>query len=61
MGSCTSTVLRKNVMVINVVQSCMKSQFSINFLCTVSKIQNTSHPNVLANRKSYEHNFAKKM
>ncbi|RWV79085.1 hypothetical protein GW17_00059841 [Ensete ventricosum] len=39
MGSHTSTVSRKNAMVINFVQS----QVSICFSCTVSKIQNTSY------------------
>ncbi|RRT66752.1 hypothetical protein B296_00008365 [Ensete ventricosum] len=37
MGSRTSTVSRKNAMIINYVQS----RVSIDFSCTVSKIQNT--------------------
>ncbi|RWV98407.1 hypothetical protein GW17_00038754 [Ensete ventricosum] len=37
MGSNTSTVSRKNTMVINFTQS----QVSINFSCTISEIQNT--------------------
>ncbi|RWW47534.1 hypothetical protein BHE74_00046461 [Ensete ventricosum] len=30
-------------MVINIVQSCVQSQVLIDFSCTVSKFQNTSH------------------
>ncbi|RWW50384.1 hypothetical protein BHE74_00043374 [Ensete ventricosum] len=44
MRSRTSTVSRKNTMVINFAQSHTQSRASIGFLCTaVSKIQNTGH------------------
>ncbi|RZS05609.1 hypothetical protein BHM03_00036147 [Ensete ventricosum] len=43
MGSRTNMVSRKNVTVINFARSCAQSRFSIGFLCTISKIQNTSH------------------
>ncbi|RRT48872.1 hypothetical protein B296_00050073 [Ensete ventricosum] len=38
-----STVLRKNVTIINFVQSHTRSRVSIGFSRTISKIQNTSH------------------
>ncbi|RRT51054.1 hypothetical protein B296_00051321 [Ensete ventricosum] len=38
-----STILRKNMMIINFTQSCTRIRVSINFSCTVSKIQNTGH------------------
>ncbi|RRT36921.1 hypothetical protein B296_00042951 [Ensete ventricosum] len=60
MGSHTSTISRKNATVINFLQSGTQSQFSIGFSCTISEIQNTGHPNVLAHVKSYEHGFTKK-
>ncbi|RRT70603.1 hypothetical protein B296_00014073 [Ensete ventricosum] len=43
MGSRTSTVSQKNSMVINFVRCHTQSRVSIDFLCTVSKIQNTGH------------------
>ncbi|RRT31332.1 hypothetical protein B296_00056939 [Ensete ventricosum] len=43
MGSRTSTVSSKNTTVINFTRSCTLSRVSIDFSCTVSKIQNTSH------------------
>ncbi|RWV97294.1 hypothetical protein GW17_00039933 [Ensete ventricosum] len=43
MGSRTSMVSLKNTKVINFVQSHARSRVSINFSCTVSEIQNTSH------------------
>ncbi|RZR96094.1 hypothetical protein BHM03_00025055 [Ensete ventricosum] len=67
MGSRTSTVSQKNVMVINFMRSHAQIRVSIGFSCTVSEIQNTSrsrnithaNPNVLAHGKSYEHGFKK--
>ncbi|RWW37891.1 hypothetical protein BHE74_00056935 [Ensete ventricosum] len=43
MGSCTSTVSRKNSTVINFAQSRAQSRVSIYFSCTVSEFQNTGH------------------
>ncbi|RWV79472.1 hypothetical protein GW17_00059399 [Ensete ventricosum] len=43
LGSRTSLVSRKNVTVINFAQSRAQNRVSIDFLCTVSEIQNTSH------------------
>ncbi|RRT71186.1 hypothetical protein B296_00033867 [Ensete ventricosum] len=43
MRSRMSTVLRKNATVINFVQSRAQRRVSIDFSCTISKIQNTSH------------------
>ncbi|RRT61570.1 hypothetical protein B296_00007082 [Ensete ventricosum] len=43
MGSRTSMISRKNMMVINFPQSHARSRVSINFSCTISKIQNTGH------------------
>ncbi|RZS25552.1 hypothetical protein BHM03_00058765 [Ensete ventricosum] len=68
MGSRTRTISRKNVMVINFKQSHVQSRVLIDFSCTVSKFQNTSHSqciipwihNVLAHGMLSEHSFAKK-
>ncbi|RWW37469.1 hypothetical protein BHE74_00057406 [Ensete ventricosum] len=43
MGSRTSTVSRKNVIVINFARSHTQIRVSIGFSCTVSEIQNTGH------------------
>ncbi|RWV83527.1 hypothetical protein GW17_00054854 [Ensete ventricosum] len=43
MGSRMSTVLRKNVMVLNFTQSRAPSRVSIDFSCTVLEFQNTGH------------------
>ncbi|RWV79864.1 hypothetical protein BHE74_00037702 [Ensete ventricosum] len=43
MRSRTSTVSRKNTMVINFKQSCSQSRIPIRFLCTISKFQNNGH------------------
>ncbi|RZS28632.1 hypothetical protein BHM03_00062255 [Ensete ventricosum] len=43
MRSRTSTVLRKNMTVINIAQSNARCRVSIGFSCTISKIQNTGH------------------
>ncbi|RRT68424.1 hypothetical protein B296_00035783, partial [Ensete ventricosum] len=43
LGIRTSLVSRKNVMVINFVQSHMQCRVSIDFSCTVSEIQNIGH------------------
>ncbi|RWV86956.1 hypothetical protein BHE74_00029794 [Ensete ventricosum] len=43
MGSHTNTVSRKNAMVINFARSRAQSRVSIDFSCTVSKIQNIGH------------------
>ncbi|RZR82669.1 hypothetical protein BHM03_00009133 [Ensete ventricosum] len=48
LGSCTSLVSQKNAMVINFAQSCMQSRVSIDFSCSISEIQNTGIPNLLA-------------
>ncbi|RWW38514.1 hypothetical protein BHE74_00056244, partial [Ensete ventricosum] len=61
MGSRTSTDSQKNVAVINFAGNRTHCGVSIGFSCTVSKIQNTSHPDVLAYWKSYEHGSAKKL
>ncbi|RWV78108.1 hypothetical protein GW17_00060984 [Ensete ventricosum] len=42
-GSHTSLVSQKNVMVINIVQSHVQIRVSIGFSCTVMEIQNTGH------------------
>ncbi|RZS05073.1 hypothetical protein BHM03_00035517 [Ensete ventricosum] len=60
MGSGTSIVSQKNTMVINFVQSRVRSRVSIGFSCIISKIQNTSHSQRLALGKSYEHGLMKK-
>ncbi|RRT43173.1 hypothetical protein B296_00050308, partial [Ensete ventricosum] len=44
-----------------VSQCCARSQVSIGFLCTISKIQNSGHSEVLAHGMSYEHGFTEKM
>ncbi|RRT67233.1 hypothetical protein B296_00038116 [Ensete ventricosum] len=56
MGSRTSSVSQKKVILINFAQS----RVSIDFLCTVSEIQIKTIPNVLALRKLYELSFTKK-
>ncbi|RZS18820.1 hypothetical protein BHM03_00051144 [Ensete ventricosum] len=56
MGSRTSMVSRKNATAIYFA----RSQVSIGFSCTVSEIQNTAIPDVLAHGKSHEHDFTKK-
>ncbi|RRT36313.1 hypothetical protein B296_00056297 [Ensete ventricosum] len=65
MVSRTSIVSRKNSMVINFARSCSQSRVSIDFSCTISKIQNTGHSRrismVIAHGKSYEHGFPKKL
>ncbi|RRT35237.1 hypothetical protein B296_00023898 [Ensete ventricosum] len=43
LGSCTSTVSRKNTTIINFARSHALSRVLIDFSCTVSKIQNTSY------------------
>ncbi|RWW56281.1 hypothetical protein BHE74_00037016 [Ensete ventricosum] len=43
MGSHTSTVSLKNLMVINFAQSRTQCRVSISFSCTVLEIQNTGH------------------
>ncbi|RWV82180.1 hypothetical protein GW17_00056347 [Ensete ventricosum] len=43
MGSHTRMVSRKNMTVINFVQSRTRSRVSIGFSCTVLELQNTSH------------------
>ncbi|RRT64632.1 hypothetical protein B296_00040352 [Ensete ventricosum] len=43
MGSSTSTVSRKKVTIINLVQSRTQIRVSIDFSCPISKIQNTGH------------------
>ncbi|RRT35676.1 hypothetical protein B296_00038010, partial [Ensete ventricosum] len=43
LGSHSSLVSRKNVMVLNFAQSCAQSRYSINFSCSISEIQNTGH------------------
>ncbi|RZS19235.1 hypothetical protein BHM03_00051611 [Ensete ventricosum] len=43
MGSRTSTVSRKNMTVINFARCRAQSGVSVDFSCTMSKIQNTSH------------------
>ncbi|RZS29050.1 hypothetical protein BHM03_00062719 [Ensete ventricosum] len=60
MGSRTSTVLRKNAMVIYFARSRVQSQVSIGFSCTVLEIQILAIPDVLAYGKSYEHGFTRK-
>ncbi|RZS06187.1 hypothetical protein BHM03_00036800 [Ensete ventricosum] len=61
MVSRTSMVSRKNATVINLSRSrAQKSSFD-RFSCTISEIQNTSHSRLLADGKSYEHSFAKKL
>ncbi|RWW43084.1 hypothetical protein BHE74_00051290 [Ensete ventricosum] len=56
MGSRTSVVSQKNVMVINFTQS----HVSISFSCTISEIQILAVPYVLAHWKSLEQGFMKK-
>ncbi|RRT39413.1 hypothetical protein B296_00047775 [Ensete ventricosum] len=60
MGCRTSTISRKNMTVINVVESHVQSRVLINFSRTVSEFQNIGIPNVLAHGKSYEYDFMKK-
>ncbi|RRT55715.1 hypothetical protein B296_00033225 [Ensete ventricosum] len=43
MGSRTNTVSQKNSMVIYFARSHAQSRVSIDFSCSVSKIQNTCH------------------
>ncbi|RZS25675.1 hypothetical protein BHM03_00058911 [Ensete ventricosum] len=43
MGSHTSSVSRKNAMIINFAQNRAQSRVLIGFSCTFSKIQNTGH------------------
>ncbi|RWV77040.1 hypothetical protein GW17_00062187 [Ensete ventricosum] len=43
MGSRTSTLSQKNTTVINFARSHVLSRVSIDFSCTVSKIENTGH------------------
>ncbi|RWV97770.1 hypothetical protein BHE74_00036260, partial [Ensete ventricosum] len=43
LGNRTSLVSQKNVMVINIAQSRAQSRVSIDFSCTILKIQNTGH------------------
>ncbi|RWW35329.1 hypothetical protein BHE74_00059752 [Ensete ventricosum] len=56
MVSRMSMVSRKNRTVINFTLS----RVSIDFSCTVSKIQNTGHSRCISHGKSYEHDFTKK-
>ncbi|RRT45563.1 hypothetical protein B296_00054061 [Ensete ventricosum] len=56
MGSRTSMVSRKNMMVIDFAQS----RVLIDFSRTVSEIQNTGNSQHISPWKSYEHGFAKK-
>ncbi|RRT44968.1 hypothetical protein B296_00039017 [Ensete ventricosum] len=56
MGSRTSTVLRKNVMVINFVQS----HVSISFSCTVLETQNTGHSQHISQWKVIQAQFYEK-
>ncbi|RWW45534.1 hypothetical protein BHE74_00048619 [Ensete ventricosum] len=60
MGSRTSMVSLKNETIMNFAQSHAQSQVSNGFSGTISEIQNTGIPNVLAHGKSYEHGFLKK-
>ncbi|RRT45878.1 hypothetical protein B296_00009925 [Ensete ventricosum] len=48
MGSRTSMVSQKNVMVINVAQSHAQSRVSIDFSCTVLEFQNTGHSHCIS-------------
>ncbi|RRT39021.1 hypothetical protein B296_00055124 [Ensete ventricosum] len=59
MGRSTITILKKTSTVIYFAQSHAQSRVSIDFSCTVSKIQNTGHSRRLAHRKSYEPDLAK--
>ncbi|RWW54021.1 hypothetical protein BHE74_00039444 [Ensete ventricosum] len=43
MGSCTSTILQKNVTVINFAQSRADSQVLTDFSCTIMEFQNIGH------------------
>ncbi|RZS28800.1 hypothetical protein BHM03_00062449 [Ensete ventricosum] len=43
MRSHTSTVSQKNVIVINFARSHVQIRVSIDFSCTISKIQNNGH------------------
>ncbi|RZS12597.1 hypothetical protein BHM03_00044059 [Ensete ventricosum] len=43
MRSRTSTISQKNSTVINIARCYTQSRVLINFLCTVSEIQNTGH------------------
>ncbi|RRT65717.1 hypothetical protein B296_00000292 [Ensete ventricosum] len=47
MGSCTSTILRKNTTIINFTQS----RVSISFLCTISVTQNIGHSECISPRE----------
>ncbi|RZR91989.1 hypothetical protein BHM03_00020218 [Ensete ventricosum] len=60
MVSHTSMDSSKNMTVINFARSRAQSFVSIGFSCTISEIQNTGIPNVLAHGKSYEHGSVKK-
>ncbi|RZR77637.1 hypothetical protein BHM03_00002756 [Ensete ventricosum] len=57
MGSRMSTVLGKNVMVINFTQS----RGLIDLSCTVSKIQNTGHSQHISPWKVIQARFREKM
>ncbi|RWV79201.1 hypothetical protein GW17_00059711 [Ensete ventricosum] len=48
MGSHTTTILRKNVTVLNIAQSRTESRVSIDFSYTVSEIQNTCHSHCIS-------------
>ncbi|RRT43791.1 hypothetical protein B296_00045341 [Ensete ventricosum] len=44
----------------NFTHSCAQSQVSVDFLCTISEFQNTSHSQRISHGKSYEYGFMKK-
>ncbi|RZS23401.1 hypothetical protein BHM03_00056320 [Ensete ventricosum] len=60
MGICRSTVLLKNVTVINIARSRTLSRVSIGFSCTVSKMQNTGHSQRISPSEVVRARFHKK-
>ncbi|RWW71100.1 hypothetical protein BHE74_00021192 [Ensete ventricosum] len=60
MGSHTSMVSRKNMMVINFAQSRAQSEFRSVFHAPSQNFKILAIPNVFAHGKSYEHDFVKK-
>ncbi|RWV78657.1 hypothetical protein GW17_00060334 [Ensete ventricosum] len=60
MGSRTRTVSQKNSTVINFARCHTPSQVSIDFSCTVSEIQNTSHSRHISPWEVVRERFRKK-
>ncbi|RRT39024.1 hypothetical protein B296_00055123 [Ensete ventricosum] len=61
MGSRTTNVSRKNVTVIKFMRSPTQSRVSIDFSCTVSKIQNIGHSRRISPWEVAQTRFRKKL